>query len=137
MKPDGVLEAALYCDDLDAAGRFYGDVLGLERIGAREGRHVFFRCGATVVLLFDARHTSSIATEVDGVRIPLHGASGPGHLAFRASLDDIDRWRERLETAGVEIEAEVAWPAGGRSIYFRDPAGNSLEFATPELWERS
>ena len=29
---------------------------------------------------------------------------------------------------------EVPWPEGGRSIYFRDPAGNSLELAPPTLW---
>jgi catechol 2,3-dioxygenase-like lactoylglutathione lyase family enzyme len=23
---------------------------------------------------------------------------------------------------------------GGRSIYFRDPSGNSLEFAEPRIW---
>lgn len=134
MKLDDVLEAILYCDDLDAAERFYVDVLGLEKIGAREGRHVFFRCGSTVVLLFDPEHTSSVATEVGGATIPLHGARGPGHLAFRATLDRIDAWRERLERAGVEIESEVTWSRGGRSIYFRDPAGNSLEIASPELW---
>jgi catechol 2,3-dioxygenase-like lactoylglutathione lyase family enzyme len=34
----------------------------------------------------------------------------------------------------VEIEADFHWPAGGRSIYFRDPSGNSLEFAEPKIW---
>ncbi|MGN6582964.1 MAG: glyoxalase/bleomycin resistance/extradiol dioxygenase family protein, partial [Rhizobiaceae bacterium] len=24
--------------------------------------------------------------------------------------------------------------SGGRSIYFRDPAGNSIEFAEPRIW---
>jgi catechol 2,3-dioxygenase-like lactoylglutathione lyase family enzyme len=32
------------------------------------------------------------------------------------------------------IEAEVEWPKGGRSIYFRDPSGNSLEFAESKIW---
>ena len=35
---------------------------------------------------------------------------------------------------GVEIEVDYLWPGGGRSIYFRDPAGNSLEFAEPSIW---
>jgi catechol 2,3-dioxygenase-like lactoylglutathione lyase family enzyme len=38
---------------------------------------------------------------------------------------------------GVEIEAEVTWPSGGQSIYFRDPAGNSVELATPQTWNLS
>jgi hypothetical protein len=32
------------------------------------------------------------------------------------------------------IEKEFGWPRGGRSIYFRDPAGNSVELVTPGLW---
>ena len=40
-------------------------------------------------------------------------------------------------TKGVAIESEVSWPNGGHSIYIRDPAGNSLEFATPDIWEVS
>jgi hypothetical protein len=34
----------------------------------------------------------------------------------------------------VAIEADFEWPKGGRSIYFRDPAGNSVEFAEPRIW---
>jgi catechol 2,3-dioxygenase-like lactoylglutathione lyase family enzyme len=29
----------------------------------------------------------------------------------------------------------VGWPRGGRSVYFRDPDGHSVELATPGLWE--
>ena len=52
MTPAAILESALYVTDLDAAEAFYADVLGLERIAKVEGRHVFFRCGAGVLLLF-------------------------------------------------------------------------------------
>jgi catechol 2,3-dioxygenase-like lactoylglutathione lyase family enzyme len=51
------------------------------------------------------------------------------------SPDQISDWRERLEQQGVAIEAEITWPSGGYSIYFRDPAGNSVELATPQVWE--
>jgi catechol 2,3-dioxygenase-like lactoylglutathione lyase family enzyme len=57
MQPDAILESALYVTDVAAAEAFYGDVLGLERISRVEGRHVFFRCGSGVVLLFDAEAT--------------------------------------------------------------------------------
>jgi len=135
MKLRGVLESVLYCDDLERGERFYLDVLGLERIVASEGRHVFFRCGDGVVLLFDPEQVSTVPTEVNGSPIPLHGAKGAGHLAFRATSAEIEAWRDHLVANGVEIESEVTWPGGGRSVYFRDPAGNSLEIATPELWE--
>jgi catechol 2,3-dioxygenase-like lactoylglutathione lyase family enzyme len=47
----------------------------------------------------------------------------------------VEAWRVRLEAKGVAIEADFEWPGGGRSIYFRDPAGNCLEFAEPRIWK--
>ncbi|MFO1143760.1 MAG: glyoxalase/bleomycin resistance/extradiol dioxygenase family protein, partial [Amaricoccus sp.] len=47
---------------------------------------------------------------------------------------ELDQWRARLERAGVAVEADFRWPNGSRSIYVRDPAGNSVEFAEPALW---
>lgn len=130
----GVLESCLYAKDLDDAERFYAEVLGLEVFSRAEGRHVFFRCGAGVFLLFNPEHTSTNETSVGGAPIPLHGAKGAGHLAFSVPEEELPAWRERLESAGVEIESDVAWPGGGRSIYVRDPAGNSIELATPKIW---
>ena len=66
--------------------------------------------------------------------MPPHGARGPGHLCFAASAEEIDRWKAHLEARGVAVEADFEWPNGGRSIYFRDPVGNSLEFAEPRIW---
>ncbi len=110
-------------------------MLGLDLIAKAEGRHVFFRCGEGVLLLFNAE-----ATEIPpppGARLPVppHGARGPGHLCFAASAEEIDRWKTRsCEDRGIAIEADFEWPNGGRSIYFRDPSGNSLEFAEPRIW---
>ena len=134
MQPSGILESALYCDDLDLAEAFYGEVLGLERIAKAEGRHVFFRCGAGVLLLFDPEATKTPPTPDARLPVPPHGTRGAGHLCFRAEADEIDHWKARLEAAGVAIEAGFEWPQGGRSIYFRDPAGNSIEFAEPRIW---
>jgi catechol 2,3-dioxygenase-like lactoylglutathione lyase family enzyme len=47
---------------------------------------------------------------------------------------EIAAWRERLAENGVPLEAEVRWPNGGHSLYFRDPAGNSVELVTPRTW---
>ena len=47
-------------------------------------------------------------------------------------LEDLRKtWEVTLEIA---IESEITWKNGARSVYFRDPAGNSLEFAEPKLW---
>lgn len=134
MTPSGILEAALYVDDLDRAEAFYGQVLGLERISRVDNRHVFFRCGQAVVLLFNPDETAKPPAKDARFPVPPHGARGDGHLCFRASEDEIDRWKVHLENHGVAIESEFEWPKGGRSIYFRDPAGNSIEFANPAIW---
>ncbi len=59
-----------------------------------------------------------------------------GHIAFVIDESEIEPWRKRLQEAGVAIESEVDWPEGGRSLYFRDPAGNSVELAPPTLWRK-
>jgi catechol 2,3-dioxygenase-like lactoylglutathione lyase family enzyme len=133
MQPQAVLEAALYVDDLERAEDFYGRILGLEFISRMAGRHVFFRCGQVIVLLFNAEATR-IASANIALPVPMHGASGAGHLCFRAESSEIDQWKNKLEAAGVDIEADFFWPNGGRSIYFRDPSGNSLEFGEPKIW---
>lgn len=134
MQPAAILEAALYADDLAEAERFYGETLGLERIARVEGRHVFFRCGGAVLLIFDPKATCEPPKPGARLPVPPHGTHGPGHLCFGATGEEIAAWKKRLETVGVAIEADFEWPQGGRSIYFRDPFGNSLEFAEPRIW---
>ena len=133
--PSLILESALYVDDLDAAEAFYGDLLGLARIGRAPGRHVFFRCGPGVLLIFDPSATEVVDPK-SPLPVPPHGARGPGHLCFAAEPLGIERWRDQLESLDIAVEAEVAWPWGGRSLYFRDPAGNSLEVAEARIWEK-
>lgn len=134
MQAQAILESALYADDLDAAEAFYRDVMGLERIARVEGRHVFFRCGEGVLLVFNPAETVKPPNPDAKLPVPPHGTSGAGHLCFRASEAEIDGWKSHFAARGVAVEAEFAWPSGGRSIYFRDPAGNSLEFANPTIW---
>jgi catechol 2,3-dioxygenase-like lactoylglutathione lyase family enzyme len=133
MTPGGVLETVLYARDLDAAEAFYRDVLGLEPFARAAGRHLFYRCGDQVLLLFNPDATR-VPPAAGALPVPPHGANGEGHVCFRASGEEIDAWRAALEAKGVAIEADFEWPGGGRSIYFRDPAGNCLEFAEPRIW---
>ncbi len=133
MTPAGILETTLYAGDLDAAETFWRDVIGLEPIVRAGSRHVFFRCGDGVLLIFNPQETSKPSAN-PALPVPPHGATGPGHMCMRASGQEIDRWKAHLELNGVEIEADFRWPSGGRSIYFRDPAGNSIEFAEPIIW---
>ena len=131
--PGAVLETALYASDLDAAETFYGSLLGLNRIQRVANRHVFFRVGASVLLIFNPDETV-IASSNPALPVPPHGAHGPGHMCFAMHRDDIAKMRARLVTSGVTVDCEFNWPNGARSLYVRDPAGNSVEFAEPRLW---
>lgn len=133
MKPKAILETAVYASDLAAAEAFYGGILGLPVIAKVEGRHVFFRVGAGVLLVFDPAATE-VPSGNPALPVPVHGARGAGHVCFAARREEINDWRKRLTAAGVEIEAEFDWPNGARSLYVRDPGGNSVEFAEPRLW---
>lgn len=131
---EGVLETVLYAGDLDLAEAFYRDVLGLAVTAKAEGRQVFLRCGQQMLLIFNPETTTQPPPAGAKLPVPPHGARGQGHVCFRASGDDIARWRKHLQRCGVTIEADFEWPGGGRSIYFRDPAGNCLEFAEARIW---
>src|SRR5438132_7132648 len=129
MKIQAIIETAIYVENLDAAEDFYRRVLGLRVIRKEPGRHVFFQVGESHVLLaFRADAT------LKGGPLPPHGTTGPGHFALGIERQSLDVWRQHLEAQGVAIEKEVEWPTGGRSIYFRDPAGNSVELLTPGVW---
>lgn len=128
MELNGIYESVLYAGDIAAAERFYSEVLGLEVLRSTE-LMLAFRCGSGVLLIFNPE----LAGQADR-GIPSHGAAGPGHLAFSVNEDRLLLWKTQLEDAGVVIEQEVDWEEGGHSLYFRDPAGNSLELATPDLW---
>ena len=135
IKLTGILETCLYVDDLSAAEQFYSTLPGLELISKEEGRHLFYRCNRNMLLLFNPKHTANEQTEVNGDPIPLHGAEGGGHIAFSVNGEQINEWKEFLEANQIEIESEVTWPQGSVSLYFRDPAGNSLEVVSRALWE--
>ncbi len=134
MTPDGILETVLYARDLDAAERFYGEVMGLEAFTREEGRHVFFRCGDQVFLIFNPDAT--VRPPAPGsLPVPPHGATGDGHVCFRVAPATLDDWRRHLEAHGIAIESDFRWPGSdARSLYFRDPAGNCLELAPAALW---
>ena len=129
MSVRAVLETSLYVDDLEAAEKYYTEVLGMKTFNRGQGRHVFIRLEQSMLLLFRASET-----EVKRGEVPVHGARGAGHVAFRMEHSEIDNWRKRLISKGVNIETEVRWPNGGYSLYFRDPTGNSLELATADMW---
>lgn len=130
----GTLETALYARDLERAAAFWTGIIGLRQIAFQPGRHVFFQCGAQVLLVFNADATRRPPAPDARLPVPPHGTKGVGHFCMAVRTEALDQWRAHLEANAVLIEADFIWPQGGRSIYFRDPADNSIELADPRIW---
>jgi catechol 2,3-dioxygenase-like lactoylglutathione lyase family enzyme len=77
-------------------------------------------------------------TRVEGnSRFPTQGAITPPaciHLALEIEKNDYDNSKNMLTQNYTAIEKEIAWGNGSGSIYFRDPAGNLVEFVTKGNW---
>jgi catechol-2,3-dioxygenase len=130
---DHVLETALYFDDLDAAQRFYEQVLALGPIFSDQRLHAY-AIGNSVLLLFK-RGSSLDTIRLPGGTIPPHDGAGPVHVAFAVASDQLEEWERRLADHGIAIEGRTRWPKGSVSVYFRDTGGHLLELATPGLWK--
>jgi catechol 2,3-dioxygenase-like lactoylglutathione lyase family enzyme len=125
----GLLEISIYYGEsqTDAVHELYEGTLGLRRV-ASWSDGTALRLGSAIVLLFCHQRLAERDEPISA-----HGAHGPGHVCFTAPQGGYDEWRRRIaEGPGVVHDQE--WPNGGRSFYFRDPAGNLLEIADSDLW---
>lgn len=128
-----VVETALYVDDLPRAARFYREVLGLAVVSEGERMVALDAGGATLLLLF-RRGATAAGASFPGGWIPPHDGAGPAHVALAITQDAVDSWSGWLAARGVAIESRITWSRGGRSLYFRDPDGHSVELVTPGTW---
>lgn len=130
MRVRGVLETVLYAGDVPAAAAFYREVFGFTAANEVDEESAALRVSTSqVLLIFNPDHS-----ERAGRIVPSHGARGAGHVAFTINPGDFDGWLGRLSEVGVEVEHEHTWANGERSIYVRDPAGNSVELMTGDIW---
>jgi catechol-2,3-dioxygenase len=122
----GISELVLEVADLEAARRFYRDVLGFEETlygeGA-EGRY-WYLVGETARL--------GLWTE----QVGLAGGRGGAHVhyAFNVPDGEIDPLRDRIESGGAEVEGPIQL-GPGRAIYVTDPDGNVVEFWSQDMTE--
>lgn len=128
-----ILETALYVDDLPRARAFYVDVMQMLPLFSDDRLCALDVGGRSVLLLF-LRGATLETVHLPGGTIPPHDGSGPVHIAFAVTAQDLPTWESRLAEHGVAIEGRTAWPRGSVSVYFRDPDGHLLELATPGLW---
>lgn len=125
-------EAVLYTDDVPATAAFYEHTLGLRVVKEPTTLMAVLRPSGDpgpVILIFNRTEAAQPGREV-----PSHGAHGAGHLALRMTSGEYEAWKSRLASKNIATEREVRWETGARSLYFRDPAGNSVELVENEIW---
>jgi hypothetical protein len=119
---------AFTVDDLDAARRFYGDLLGCPEGRSAEHWVDFNLYGHQIVAHLAPDTARARATNpVDGQEVPVP------HFGLVLSKDEWERLAERLTDADVEfvIPPTVRFegePGEQATMFFLDPAGNALEF---------
>jgi catechol 2,3-dioxygenase-like lactoylglutathione lyase family enzyme len=129
-RPHGVYETVLYASDVDATAAFYRDVLGLSLFEHYPGFAAVFRLDdGAIFLLFEPGRSSA-----PGRSLPNHGSFGAGHVAFAVGAGAFEDLLKSLQDHEVEIEVDETWDWGGHSVYFRDPAGNSVELVEGEAF---
>ena len=129
----GVLETALYVENLNRAAAFYENVLGLKPVN-KDQRFAGYVAGPRSVLLLFKRGSTRETVHMPGGTIPPHDGQGTLHVAFAIPTDELDAWEQHLKSHDIAIEGRTDWPRGGKSVYFRDPDDHLLELATPGLW---
>ena len=127
-----IFETVIYGDDIAAMAEFYADGIGLHLAEEPDELSAVFRLDDDAMLLiFDP-----VRSSLPGRPVPSHGPRGAGHVAFRVDPAELDACAERLRNLGVEFEKEIDRGDGGRALYVRDPAGNSVELMDGDPWPR-
>ena len=114
-------EVALRVNDLATMRAFYRDVVGLE-VWREEATFVFFRVAEGV-----EGHPQALVLFDRDVEVSRH-SSTLDHLAFVIDLADYSARQRQLEAAGVQVTPKEFPFFGWRSLFVRDPEGNTVEF---------
>jgi catechol 2,3-dioxygenase-like lactoylglutathione lyase family enzyme len=133
-------EIANRCTDMNAMERFYGEVIGLERLAARQGGITFFRvaeghAGHTAVLaLFAADATVRPGLHPTGERPEAGARSSLHHLALSLGWEEQARAMAWYDRIGQPYRVEHFDWIGWRGVFTEDPEGNTVELvaARPE-----
>jgi catechol 2,3-dioxygenase-like lactoylglutathione lyase family enzyme len=119
-----LINTCLITNDVNRLAAFYAQVLQMPPHKADE-TYVDFRTGTGVLALFSAEAQEEY---IPGSTMP--GQNHSAILEFRVS--DVDREYARLlDVVKQWVKAPTTQPWGTRSIYFRDPDGNLVDFFAP------
>jgi catechol 2,3-dioxygenase-like lactoylglutathione lyase family enzyme len=102
---------------VEAAAKFYQQVLGLSGKRVSSGRH-YFRCGPTILACYSSREDG------DSFDVPPNAE----HVYF--AVDDLEAVHDRCRAADCKrVDEEIKTrPWGERSFYGEDPFGNKICF---------
>ncbi len=120
---------AIPVDDLAAARAFYGGVLGCPEGRSAETWIDFNLMGHQLVV-----HQVPPRAKADAGANPVDGHDVPvPHFGVVLTLEDWEALAERVRATGIAfgIEPHVRFrgePGEQATMFFRDPAGNALEF---------
>ena len=128
-----IIETCLSVKDLERARNFYAELFGYAVMHSDKRFCAFDVAGEQVLLLF-VEGSDPDGSVLPFGRIPPHGTTGSSHIGFRISEESLPEWRAQLAKQAIAIESEFQWPAGGTSVYFRDPDGHLLELLSPGVW---
>ena len=104
-----------YYDDLEAASRFYGEVMGFSKVLDVGFARVFRVYGDTHVGLVDGATGSMKPAAEKSVMLSLF-------------VDDVDQWYRKLTEKGLELNPPVEPEyLKMRVLIFHDPEGYTLE----------
>jgi catechol-2,3-dioxygenase len=115
----GLNELVLEVADLDAAARFYGDVLGLPSFSRSEDRAWFLVGGRSRIGLWTPQ-------------VGIAGGQGGAHVhyAMHVGEKDYDAAVQRLRDHGLDVHEEHFEENDTRAAYVTDPDGNVVELWT-------
>lgn len=119
---------AIPVDDLAAARRFYGDLMGCaEGRSSEQWVDWDFYGHQLVTHVAPDSIPKSASNPVDGHAVPVP------HFGVVLKMDDWKRLAERLEKADIDfvIKPYIRFqgqPGEQATMFFNDPAGNALEF---------
>jgi lactoylglutathione lyase len=111
----------LFVSDLDAAKRFYVDLLGLT-IVFEDGIVVVLKTGSGRVVL----HRNDRGHDDRGIFPVGVGATG---VAVRFSVDDPGAWEAQLNQRGLPILWKTQEASWGRFVVIEDPDGRPVVLA--------
>jgi len=151
----GVNHLALVCKDMAKTVEFYRDILGMPLIKTLDlpqgmGQHFFFDIGNGDSLAFfwfpgapEARPGISSPQGLPGLGSLMSAHGSMNHLAFDVPVEKFDEYVDRLRAKGValspvlnhdnspnQVSTTMKDGVFVRSVYFFDPDGVCLEFAS-------